>query len=88
MDQIDLVCLCQQYDLKEMFGPGFASETPWIRLLAPDEVTDPASIRHALAFSPAPDAFDPYPNLALVSGGGAGVDALLQHPGLRPGICI
>lgn len=88
MDRIDLVCLCAQYDLKKMYGSGFASETPWIRLLLPGEVSDPGSIRHALAFSPAPDAFDAYPNLELVSSGGAGVDALLQHPGLRPEIAI
>jgi len=87
MDRIDLVCLCMQYDLKEMYGAGFAGH-PWIRLVFPDEVSDPAAIRHALAFRPAPDAFDAYPNLKLVCGGGAGVDALLAHPGLRPEIAL
>jgi len=87
MDRIDLVCLCEQYDLKEMYGAGFAAY-PWIRLVFPDEVTDPAAIRHALAFRPAPDGFDPYPNLKLVCGGGAGVDALLAHPGLRPDMAL
>lgn len=87
MDRIDLVCLCEQYDLKEMYGAGFAAY-PWMRLLFPDEVTDPAAIRHALAFRPARDAFDAYPNLRLVCGGGAGVDALLAHRGLRPDIAL
>lgn len=87
MDRIDLVCLCEQYDLKEMYGAGFAAY-PWIRLLFPGEVADPRTIRHALAFRPAPDAFDAYPNLKLVCGGGAGVDALLAHPGLRRDIAL
>jgi glyoxylate/hydroxypyruvate reductase A len=88
MKSTDLVCLCEQYDLKELFGAGFVSEHPWINLLRPDEVTDPGAIRHAMAFRPGPEAFDPYPNLALVHCGGAGVDGLLSHPGLRPEIGI
>jgi len=88
MERVDLVCLCQQYDLKQMYGAGFAAGYPWIRMLFPDEVADPASIRYALAFRPTEDAFDPYPNLKMVQGGGAGVDALLAHPGLRPGIAL
>lgn len=82
MDKIDLVCLCDNYDLKGMFGAGFAARHPLINLIAPDEVTDPTRIRHAFAFAPGPDAFAPYPNLAMVHGAGAGVDALLAHPGL------
>ena len=86
MDKIDLVCLCDSYDLKAMFGAGFAARHPWINLLAPAEVVDPARIRHAFAFAPGPDAFAPYPNLAMVHGAGAGVDALLAHPGLGPNL--
>jgi glyoxylate/hydroxypyruvate reductase A len=88
MDRIDLVCLCEHYDLKALYGAGFAAGYPWIRLLFPDEVDDPGAIRHALAFRPSAGAFDPYPNLRLVSCGGAGVDTLLNHPGLRPGISL
>jgi glyoxylate/hydroxypyruvate reductase A len=88
MERVDLVCLCQQYDLKQMYGSGFEAGYPWIRLLFPDEVADPASIRYALAFRPRADDFDRYPNLRMVQGCGAGVDALLAHPGLRPGIAL
>ena len=79
---IELLCLCQQYDLKGLFGPGFDA-FPDIRAVTPDEVSDPASIRHVLAFRPLPDGFDAYPNIELVCSVGAGVDGLLRHPGLR-----
>ena len=88
MKKIDLVCLCDLYDLKEVFGEAFAADHPWVKLLLPQEVSDPGSIRHAMAFSPGPEAFAPYPNLALVSSVGAGVDALLGHPGLGPQVGI
>lgn len=82
MSQIPVVCLCQQYDLKGHFGPGFAAAAPEIELLRPDEVTDPAAISHALAFRPGPEDFAPYPALRLVASAGAGVDGLLANPGL------
>lgn len=87
-DPLDVVCLCASYDLKEWYGPAFAAEAPWIRLLDPDEVTDPASIRHAFAFAPAADAFAPFPRLALVSSAGAGVDGLLANPSLPAGAAV
>ncbi|MEM7239842.1 MAG: NAD(P)-dependent oxidoreductase, partial [Pseudomonadota bacterium] len=88
MKPIDIVGLCELYDLKGWFAEHFANDNPWARLLAPDEVTDPTTIRYAIAFSPAAKAFDPYPNLELVSSAGAGVDALLGHAGLRPEIRV
>ena len=39
----EILCLCQQYDLRAMFGAGFA-EYPDIRLLTPDEVAMVTSI--------------------------------------------
>jgi len=86
-EAVDLLCLCDQYDLREMFGSGFAAY-PWIRLLKPEEVADPAAIRHVMAFRPGRDAFAPYRNLGIVHGAGAGVDGLLAHPGLPPGISV
>lgn len=83
MEKIDVVCLCNLYNLKEFFGEYFAADNPWINLLLPEEVNNPESIQHALAFSPGPNAFDPYPNLRLVSCAGAGVDALLDNPSLN-----
>ena len=88
MKNIDVVCLCQRYDIIGMWGGGFRAHHPWINLLRPEEVSEPKGIRHAIAFSPGPDAFGPYPNLAVVHGAGAGVDALLAHPGLRENIAL
>ncbi|MEM9099703.1 MAG: NAD(P)-dependent oxidoreductase, partial [Pseudomonadota bacterium] len=82
MKPVDVVCLCQLYDVHGMFGPHFAEDNPWVRLVKPEDVADPRAIRHALAFSPGPEDFAPYPNLQMVSSVGAGVDALLDHPGL------
>jgi len=83
MGRINVVCLCARYNLKELFGEHFATNNPWINLLLPEEVSSPKSIQHALAFSPEPNAFEPYPNLRLVSCTGAGVDALLNNPSLK-----
>lgn len=88
MPDLKVVCLCDQYDIKAQLGPAFAAQGAGISLLRPSEVTAPEAIRHAIAIRPGPSAFDPYPNLALVCCGGAGVDALLAHPGLRPGVAI
>ncbi len=43
---------------------------------------DPAAIRYIFAWKPKPDAFDGLINLKAVLSLGAGVDALLKHPGL------
>ncbi len=88
MTPIDVVCLCDTYDLKDFFGSEFARSQPHIRLLRPEEVRDPADIRHAFAFNPGPEAFATYPNLEMVSSGGAGVDGLLLNPSLRPDILV
>jgi glyoxylate/hydroxypyruvate reductase A len=88
MNMIDLVCLCDEYDLKDIFASAFEKDYPWINLANPTEVSDPSAIRHAFAFSPGPEAFSPFPNIRLVSSAGAGVDALLHHPGLAPDIVV
>ncbi|WP_162933120.1 glyoxylate/hydroxypyruvate reductase A [Roseovarius sp. EL26] len=88
MDDIEVVCLCQHYDMKGFYGRGLAKHAPWVKLKFPDEVKDPLSIRHALAFSPGPEDFTPYPNLELVSGGGAGVDAVLSNPSLPDHVAV
>jgi len=88
MDKINVVCLCDLYNLKEFFGEYFATDNPGINLLLPEEVSNPESIQHALAFSPGPNAFVPYPNLRLVSCAGAGVDALLDNPSLKADVNV
>ncbi len=72
MQRTGLVCLCELYDLKELFGEYFATEHPWLNLLSPGEIPCPAQIRHAFVFSPGAKAFVPYANLKLVSCAGAG----------------
>ncbi|WP_406648362.1 NAD(P)-dependent oxidoreductase [Aliisedimentitalea scapharcae] len=84
MQPIDLVCLCRKYDLKDFFEAGLRTYAPWITMRFPDEVVDPQTIRHAVAFTPDPSDFAPYPNLAMVSSAGAGVDAILSAPSLKP----
>ena len=88
MNRIDVVCLCDSYDLKALFADFFSEDHSWVNLLSPDEVTHPESIVHAVAFRPGPRAFDAYPNLRLVSSAGAGVDGLLDNPSLRPEIDV
>lgn len=88
MKPVDVICLCQLYDVHALFGPHFERDNPWVRLRRPGEVSDPAAIRHVLAFSPGPGDFAPYTGLEMVSSVGAGVDALLDHPGLRHDIRI
>lgn len=88
MKKIDVVCLCDLYDLIEFFGEYFDEDNPWVNLLLPQNIDSPESIKHAIAFSPGPAAFQSYPNLQLVSCVGAGVDALLDNPSLKPEVEI
>lgn len=57
-------------------------------MLSPQQVEEPKAIKHALAFSPGPAAFKAYPNLGLISCVGAGVDALLDNPSLKPEVKV
>ena len=88
MDRINVVALCDLYNIIDIFGQHFATDNPSINLLTPEDISHPACIRHALAFSPGPNAFGPYPNLKLVSCAGAGVDALLNNPSLNAGVDV
>ncbi|MCK0102746.1 NAD(P)-dependent oxidoreductase [Pseudohalocynthiibacter sp. F2068] len=88
MEALELVCLCDDYDLKDIFGSAFEEHHPWIHLVNPDEVSVPSAIRHAFAFNPGPNAFLPYPNLRLISSAGAGIDALVRHLGVAPDVAI
>lgn len=83
-----VVCLSEGYDLKDQFGPAFAQIAPDLTLFRPGEVIDRAAVRYVFAHAPAPDAFRLFPNLAMISSWGAGVDKLLMHPALPEGVII
>lgn len=78
---IEGVYLCEDLDLSGIFGDAMA-QIPDIRLLDPSDVSKPENIRFALAWRPAPDAFETYPNLKLVQTIAAGVDPVLRTPSL------
>ncbi|MGI3167002.1 NAD(P)-dependent oxidoreductase [Pseudooceanicola sp. 200-1SW] len=83
------VYLSDSHDLSAHYGPALAAlGAEGIELLEPRAVTDPAEIRFALCWQPGPRAFAPYPNLRFAMGVGAGVDALLTHPGLPEGLPV
>lgn len=84
----DIVCLSEDLDLRAEFAPVFAELAPEARLLSPDAVDRPERVRFAFVHAPAPDAFEPYPALELVCTWGAGVDSVIGHPGLKPGIAV
>jgi len=79
------VLLSSNLDLKSVYGLDFGGG---VRLFNPDEVTDPGTIRFAVCWLPEADAFAPYPNLEMAMSVGAGVDALLKHPGLGEEVMI
>lgn len=49
---------------------------------------DPADIAYVFVWKPKPDAFEGLTNLKAILSLGAGVDALLRHPGLPDGVPI
>lgn len=80
------VYLSETLDLEKVYG--FALKEKDVVLHRPEDVHDPAQIAFAICWLPGDAAFDPYPNLSLAMSIGAGVDALLAHPGLRSDISI
>lgn len=87
-EPVELVSLCDAHDLVKIFAPHFAEQAPWITLLRPDEVEDPARIRFGLGYRPKPERFERFPNLKLICSIAAGVDALVQQPKLPEGTLI
>ncbi|WP_226629289.1 NAD(P)-dependent oxidoreductase [Alloyangia pacifica] len=82
------VFLSETLDLNAMYGRHILAQAQDVVCQGPEMVTDPLEVRYALCWKPAPGAFDAYPNLELAMSIGAGVDALLAHPGLRPEISV
>lgn len=60
----------------------YAVALPGITIVRQNEAFDPASIDYVFVWKPKPNAFDGLTNLTAVLSLGAGVDALLKHPGL------
>ncbi|MBT8153082.1 hydroxyacid dehydrogenase [Epibacterium ulvae] len=80
------VYLSETLDLEDLYGAALTADD--VQILRPDQVTDPQDIRFALCWLPGPRDFEGYPNLSLAMSIGAGVDALLAHPGLSEDIAI
>ncbi|MBN9673795.1 NAD(P)-dependent oxidoreductase [Roseibium aggregatum] len=79
---VEGVYLGERFDLNAHYGAVFAPYADRIRLRSPGEIDDPESIRFALAWYPADDAFTAYPNLKLACSIAAGVDSILACPSL------
>jgi glyoxylate/hydroxypyruvate reductase A len=67
---------------------GFAAALPGHEIFLRGEHYDPKTIDYIFIWKPRPDAFDGLTNLKAVLSFGAGVDALLRHPGRPQGIPI
>ena len=87
-NRTEIVALSETYDLVAEFGPAFDTAGGGFVLKHPADIAAPETIRFAFAHAPAETAFEPFPNLALVSAWGAGIDRLLAHPGLPPGVIL
>ncbi|MEO4041414.1 NAD(P)-dependent oxidoreductase [Hoeflea sp. CAU 1731] len=88
VETIHGVLLSETMDLKSFYDLDFGDRARDVRLLNPDEIRHADSIRFAVCWLPGPDAFAPYPNLEMAMSVGAGVDALLNHPGLGDDVAI
>ncbi|MFC0267418.1 NAD(P)-dependent oxidoreductase [Kushneria aurantia] len=82
------VYLSDTLDLAALYDAPLGAIAEDVRVLRPEEVDDPREIRFAVCWQPGEEAFAPYPELALAMSIGAGVDALLAHPGLDDGVEI
>lgn len=82
------VLLSETFDLKSFYKLDLTDRCEDVRLLNPDEVTDPHAIRFAVCWLPSPEAFKPYTNIEMVMSVGAGVDDLLANPGVPASAAI
>lgn len=70
------------------WADGFAAALPHRKVVTRADAYDPAEVEYIFIWKPKPDAFDGLNNLKAVLSLGAGVDALLRHPGLPPRVPI
>ncbi|NVN55711.1 hydroxyacid dehydrogenase [bacterium Scap17] len=76
------VYLSESLDLDSVYGEALRQLGDDVVLRHPHEIENPSEVRFAICWLPQEAAFAPYPNLTLAMSIGAGVDALLSHPGL------
>jgi len=82
------VYLSETLDLDALYGDALRAGAADVIVHRPEDVTDPDAIAFAICWLPGQTAFAPYPDLRLAMSIGAGVDALLAHPGLSGGMQI
>ncbi|MFG6137183.1 NAD(P)-dependent oxidoreductase [Halomonas sp. B23F22_10] len=82
------VYLSDSLDLDAIYGEALRQGAEDIVLRHPHEIDHPEDVRFAICWLPDEQAFDAYPNLSLAMSIGAGVDALLAHPGLDDSVRI
>lgn len=82
MSRISGVYLSRSLDLADLFDETFARLAPDLDLRPPEKIEDPASVRFAVCWEPADDAFDAYPNLGMAASIAAGIDGILAVPSL------
>jgi glyoxylate/hydroxypyruvate reductase A len=82
------VYLSSVVDLKAQYGEAFECVSDIIHLFAPHEIVDPSEIKFALSWKPADNAFEPYPNIEMVSSIAAGVDSTLRCPSLPADVIV
>ncbi|MCJ8139167.1 NAD(P)-dependent oxidoreductase [Falsirhodobacter halotolerans] len=78
------VYLSDMLDLDALYGDALAALGPDVVLHRPEDVRDPDAIRFAICWLPGAGAFARFPGIELAMSIGAGVDALLTHPGVGP----
>ncbi|WP_110686721.1 NAD(P)-dependent oxidoreductase [Salinicola aestuarinus] len=87
-DTIVGVYLSDSIDLEAIYGESLRAEAGDVVLRHPSQIQCPEEVRFAICWLPVDDAFAPYPNLQLAMSIGAGVDALMSHPGLDESVRI
>jgi glyoxylate/hydroxypyruvate reductase len=73
---------------EKRWAAGFAAALPGHRVVLRGQEYDPATIDYIFIWKPKLDAFDGLTGLKAILSLGAGVDALLKHPGRPQGIPI
>lgn len=82
------VYLSPTLDLEGLYGAAIAAAGEEVVLHRPEQVSDPERISFAICWLPTAESLRAYPNLKLAMSIGAGVNDLLDNPGLRPEVAI